>query len=364
MHPIQPNRSSTPRRALLGGAAALAVGTTAWYAGRSVPRPAGGPVPPPESRPTVRQPGLVAPPLPHVLLLAYDLTGAAGERAAKALEALVGAWNDTARRASVVTVLGVGPGLSQRVPLNVPEGFRDLPPLPGDRLDPGRSGADVLLQVSGADREVIGKAAGLMDHQAVGLLSARWRQAGYLPPTPTGETPRNLFAFKDGTANPGPSGDRWIWLEDGPQAGGTYLVYRRIVMSVEAFAQLPLERQEAVIGRQREDGRPLGGSREHDEPDFHAKTPEGRYLIPATAHIRIANPRLDGGARMLRRGYNYADGPDDQGLLFCAYMKDPALFVRVQERMAERDALTPFVEHRASAVLYVPPGSGEGLFGR
>ncbi|MER5362286.1 hypothetical protein [Streptomyces sp. NPDC002785] len=79
--------------------------------------------------------------------------------------------------------------------------------------------------------------------------------------------------------------------------------------------------------------------------------------MPATAHVRLASPRFDGGARMLRRSYSYDDGPTDRGLLFCAFMRDPAQFTRVQNRMAARDALNPFLQHRASAVAYVLPGA-------
>ncbi|MFJ4873377.1 hypothetical protein [Streptomyces sp. NPDC088757] len=124
------------------------------------------------------------------------------------------------------------------------------------------------------------------------------------------------------------------------------------------FTRLPLERQEQIIGRHRGSGAPLGGTREHDEADVFAKTPEGRYVIPLRSHVRAASPRLDAGARMLRRGYSYDDGPEDRGLLFLAFMRDPALFVRVQQRLAVRDDLSRFGEHRASAVAYVLPGAG------
>lgn len=131
-------------------------------------------------------------------------------------------------------------------------------------------------------------------------------------------------------------------------------------MDVAAFAALPADRRDLVIGRRAGDGAPLTGSAEHDEPDVYAKNPDGSYVIPATAHVRLSSPRLDGGARMLRRGYSYDDGPDDRGLLFCAFMRDPAQFTRVQTRLATRDALNPFVQHQASAVAYVLPGAPEG----
>ncbi|AUG81571.1 Putative Tat-translocated enzyme [Kitasatospora sp. MMS16-BH015] len=317
-----------------------------------------------------RQAGIDTPQQTHLAMLAYDHCGPTGPEGAAALRDMLVGWTRAVTGQPLTANLGIGPALPARLPLAVPAGFRELPPLPGDRLESRRSGADLLVQLSGDEPEAIAAVADALDRQCRGLVAPRWRQWGHLLPSPAGQTPRNLFAFKDGTANPGPADDRWIWLADAPYAGATFLVYRRIAMAVDTFEAQPIEQQEAVIGRHRDDGRPLGGAKEHDEPDFYAKTPDGRYVIPATAHIRLANPRLDGGARMLRRGYTYADGPDEKGLLFCAYMKDPALFVRIQQRMAEHDALTRFTEHRASAVLYLPPGApkgaplGDGLFGR
>ncbi|MFF8616168.1 hypothetical protein [Streptomyces sp. NPDC015350] len=63
---------------------------------------------------------------------------------------------------------------------------------------------------------------------------------------------------------------------------------------------------------------------------------------------------------MLRRGYSYDNNPHDHGLLFLAYLRDPALFTRVQERLAADDAMNPFIEHRASAVAQVLPAPPPG----
>ncbi|AUG80567.1 hypothetical protein CFP65_5887 [Kitasatospora sp. MMS16-BH015] len=299
-----------------------------------------------------RQAGVAEAAAPCLSLLAYDFAGADG----RALAGVLDRWGAVLARPSGVTVtLGLGPAAGRLLPGAVPVAFGQLPPLPGDRLAPERGGGDLLLQLTGGTPERLAAVAAGLAAAAEGVLVRRWAQHGRTAPAPPGETPRNLFGFKDGTANPGPGEGAWIWLPDGPHAGGTYLVYRRIAMDTAAFGALTPAEQEAVIGRRRADGSPLGGTREHEDPDLYAKTPEGRYLIPATAHVRLTNPRLDGGARMLRRGYTYTDGPGDQGLLFCAYLLDPALFVRVQQRLAARDALGRFVEHRASAVFYLPP---------
>ncbi|WP_225094526.1 Dyp-type peroxidase [Streptomyces sp. CoH27] len=296
-----------------------------------------------------RQAGVSTPQQSHVLLLAYDLAEPRPAalrttlgRFASALPGLV----EEARRAALTVTVAVGPGLlrTARVP--------HLPVFAGDRLDPAGCGGDLLVQFCAADPATVAGAAGELTRRTAG--GVRWRQPGFLPPTPPGQTPRNVLGFKDGTANPAPEEcEHWVW----DSRGGTYLVVRRVHVGVADFAALPLSRQEEVIGRHRADGAPLGGSRERDRPDMFAKTPQGRYVIPPHAHIRAAAPHLDGGARMLRRGYSYDNGADDRGLLFLAYMRDPALFVRVQQRLAERDELSRFIEHRGSAVGYVLPGA-------
>ncbi|MFJ8045571.1 Dyp-type peroxidase [Kitasatospora sp. NPDC096147] len=396
MHPSPPGPAPLPRRLLLGGVLATLTGgaaalvATATRADRTTrttppgpagtPRPVGTPRPattlrpagPPRASGTPRPPATVRPlgtpqralteaQLPYTLVLSYDLpAGLTGSTGAAALRALCADWL-RGLPPEVRAVLALGPGPLRRLPLAAPA-LAELPAFPGDRLDPARGGGDVLVQLCGPDgaEQLTAAAARLDDRAAAGQLTARWRQAGELAPTAPGATPRNAFGFKDGTANPDPADRSRIWLPDGPHAGGCHLVYRRIAMDTAGFGALPAERQEEVIGRRREDGRPLGGTAEHEEPDLHAKHPDGRYVVPAGAHVRQANPRLDGGARMLRLGYGYQDGPDERGLAFCAYLRDPALFVRVQQRLAERDALSAFTEHRASAVGWVPPAGPDG----
>ncbi|MGW2250699.1 Dyp-type peroxidase [Kitasatospora sp. NPDC001660] len=262
----------------------------------------------------------------------------------------------------LTSLVGVGPAPASRLGLNVPAALGELPPFPGDRLDPARGGGDLLLQLCADDHwtlAVVAELVGTAAHAAGAV--PRWSQSGFLPRTPPGTTPRNLFGFKDGTANPDDAAARqWVWGPPGPHENGTVLVYRRIRMDTAAFAALPGDRRDQAMGRRATDGAPLTGTAEHDDPDIYAKNPDGSYVIPATAHVRLTSPRLDGGARMLRRGYSYDDGPADRGLLFCAFMRDPAQFARVQTRLAAHDALNPFLDHTASAVAYVLPGAPEG----
>ncbi|MFE6052955.1 Dyp-type peroxidase [Kitasatospora sp. NPDC056446] len=384
------------RRALLAGGAVLAAGVGAGVSALALGRDGGrASAPPPGSAVAgapvpfhgERQSGVTAPQQPATQLLALDLAPAATSDGRAALRGLLGELTRVLAEAAGGTsadtrlhggeparfsgLVGVGPGLASRLGLNVPApALAELPEFPGDRLDPARGGGDLLVQLCAADRwplSVVAEQTGAAARAAGATV--RWTQSGFLPRTAAGGTPRNLFGFKDGTANPDEDAARqWVWGPPGPYEHGTVLVYRRIRMDTAGFAALPGDRQNLAMGRRAGDGAPLTGTAEHDEPDIYAKNPDGSYVIPAAAHVRLSSPRLDGGARMLRRGYSYDDGPGDRGLLFCAFVRDPAQFTRVQNRLAAKDALNPFLEHTASAVAYVLPGVkeggvlGEGLF--
>ncbi|MFF3729193.1 Dyp-type peroxidase [Streptomyces sp. NPDC002476] len=373
------------RRALLAGGVVLAAGIGAAAdelargdrtAGRATPG-----APPTESAIPfhgARQAGVMAPQQPATHLLSFDLPQTSAATGRKTLRGVLGALTRTLAAAAsdappdprlqgggasrLTSLVGIGPALAARLGLDVPASLGELPSFPGDRLDPHRSDGDLLVQLCAADRWTLTVVAELADRaaHAAGAVP-RWTQSGFMPHTAPGTTPRNLFGSKDGTANPDrAAAEQWVWGPPGDHRDGTVLVYRRIRMDVTGFAALPESRRDQVIGRRARDGVPLSGTAEHDEPDIFAKNPDGSYVIPATAHVRLASPRFDGGARMLRRSYSYDDGPTDRGLLFCAFMRDPAQFTRVQNRLAARDALNPFLQHQASAVAYVLPGAAPG----
>ncbi|MFB6894655.1 Dyp-type peroxidase [Kitasatospora sp. NPDC056327] len=385
--PPNPSAASGPgrRRALLAAGAVLAAGvgaTAGRLAGGDGAAHGGGTAgAPPEEGPVpfhgARQAGVTAAQLPATGLLAFDLPAASAAADRETLRALLSRWTGTLASAArpgaeprlstvgparITSLVGLGPALTARLGLPAPAGLAELPPFPGDRLDPARGGGDLLLQLSAADPWTLSVVTELAvtDARAAGA-APRWSQRGFLPVTAPGATPRNLFGFKDGTANPDEESARqWVWGPPGPHEHATVLVYRRIRLDTAAFAALPEEQRNLAMGRRAGDGAPLTGTAERDEPDLYAKHPDGAYVIPVTAHVRLTGPRLDGGARMLRRGYSYDDGPEDRGLLFCAFVRDTGQFTRVQERLAARDALNPFVTHTASAVAYVLPGVSEG----
>jgi deferrochelatase/peroxidase EfeB len=261
-----------------------------------------------------------------------------------------------------------------------PEALSELPAFAGDDLDPQRSGGDLCLQACADDPQVAVHAVRNLVRMGFGVVSVRWSQLGFgrTSSTSTAQTtPRNLFGFKDGTANlkaeeTGALEDH-VWVQ--PQdvtgdaawlAGGSYLVARRIRMHIEVWDRSPLRDQEDTIGRDKKVGAPLGQTAELDEPDFAAPSADGGPRIPVDSHVALAHPSNVGGIRMLRRGYTFTDGSDgqghlDAGLFFIAFVRDPHThFVPVQRALAAADRLNEYVEHTGSAVFACPPGLADG----
>ncbi|UUN26576.1 iron uptake transporter deferrochelatase/peroxidase subunit [Streptomyces sp. FIT100] len=252
-------------------------------------------------------------------------------------------------------------GLRERRPAALVE----LPKFRGDNLDPARSGGDLCVQACADDPQVAVHAIRNLARIGFGRVAVRWSQLGFgktSSTTPEEQTPRNMMGFKDGTRNISGTDaaalDEHVWVsgKDGPAwlTGGSYLVARRIRMNIETWDRTPLQEQEDIFGRDKGEGAPVGRARERDEPFLPAMLP--------TAHVRLAHPDSNGGARMLRRGYSFTDGTDglgrlDAGLFFLAYQRDVAKgFVPVQRSLAASDVLNEYIQHVGSALYAIPPG--------
>jgi deferrochelatase/peroxidase EfeB len=86
------------------------------------------------------------------------------------------------------------------------------------------------------------------------------------------------------------------------------------------------------------------------------------------SHVRLAHPTQNHGVKILRRGYNFADGNDnlgrlDAGLFFLAYVRDPdTQYIPMQSRLSRQDGLMEYLTHTGSALFAVPPGVRRGGF--
>jgi deferrochelatase/peroxidase EfeB len=285
--------------------------------------------------------------------------------------------------AALTVTIGFGPGVFEKdgvdrfgLASQRPEALADLPRFVGDDLDPQASGGDLCVQACADDPQVAVHAVRNLTRIAFGRATLRWSQLGFgrtSKTTAAQATPRNLFGFKDGTANilsddPDALAQHvWVSDADGPAwlAGGSYLVARRIRQTIEVWDRLRLAEQERTVGRSKGEGAPLSGGTEFTAPDFAAAGTTGR-AIDERSHVRLAHPDANGGIRILRRGYNFVDGNDargtlNAGLFFLSYQRSPEQFITLQRAIA-KDLLSEYLRHVGSGVWAVPPGAAQGSY--
>jgi deferrochelatase/peroxidase EfeB len=267
-----------------------------------------------------------------------------------------------------------------------PAALADLPRFPGDELVAGQCGGAICIQACANDPQVAFHAVRQLARMAYGAAELKWVQSGFSTANKTKGTPRNLMGFKDGTMNPtAEAAAPVVWVDEpGWMNGGSYMVARRIRIALEHWDRMKIAFQEKTFGRHKVSGAPLGGKTEFETADFNATDANGDYVIPETAHVRLAAPVNNGGAQILRRSYSYNEGANfvaerwppwkqgieyDSGLFFQAYQQDPRTgFVKLFEKMSRIDALNQFTTHVGSAVFACPPGVrpggyiGQGLF--
>ena len=259
----------------------------------------------------------------------------------------------------------------------MPEQLIDLPHFPGDALQPQRVGGDLFIQACADDPQVASHAIRNLSRIALGTAAVRWDQQGFgrtSSTTRAQSTPRNLMGFKDGTNNIRAEDsavlEREVWVDadDGQDwmAGGSYLVARRILILTHLWDRTALGDQERLVGRTKETGAPLSGGSETTTLDFDRRGDAGVPLIPHDSHVALAHPSRT-GHQILRRGYNFSDGFDEQGhlqagLFFIAFVRDAATqFVPVQTAMSRSDGMTvKFLRSTGSAIFAVPPGLPDG----
>lgn len=300
--------------------------------------------------------------------------------------------NDTGEAAGLdashlTLTFGVGPSLFEKAQLGLqgrkPPELLDLPHFPRDRLDPKYVGGDICIQACADDPQVAFHAVRNLIRNARGKVTIRWAQTGFNSyPVRNGkmETPRNLFAFKDGTGNPNVDSqeemNRIVWVQPGESmdwlAGGTYMVVRKIQMFLETWDRTALKEQEATFGRHRDSGAPLGKTGEFEEMELDRKDENGNPIVPVDSHVHLAKQVND---RILRRSFSYSNGinPEtgafDAGLLFISFQKNPQQFINIQNSLGRLDKLNEYITHRGSALFACFPGVekgsylGEALFG-
>lgn len=364
-------------------AAGLTTGCTSDAArpSRHAPAPGATPVPVPATGRHQAGITLPQPAQPHLLAVVADLgaTVAPGPLLAELGEAIRTLTAGTDARllglppGDLTVTVGVGPRLVRTAGASLP-GAADLPRFSRERIAPRARGGDLLIQICASDPLLLPVVAAALVDQAGDRIRERWRQSarrGTNVSLGDGRAaPRNPLGFIDGVVGPHTTAEQRhdLWLAGPPAvAGGTVAVLRRMELDLPRFAALSVTEQEAVIGRRRASGVPLSGGTAASGPELGAKTPDGRYLVPADAHVRRAHATMVGVGLMLRRSYS-TDEPAP-GLFFISFQNDLRTFTATLTHMETSDALLPFTTTTASATFLILPGFdrrhplGSRLFG-
>ncbi|MCG3753368.1 Dyp-type peroxidase [Amycolatopsis sp. Poz14] len=353
------------RRAFLGAAVTAGLAAGCHAAPVSDVENRSGPIVPTGAH----QAGIIAPQQPqsHLLVVSAEVSVAPGPLLAGLGRQILAATAGKDERllglpaGDLTVTVGVGPRLVRAVDPHLP-GAQDLPPAAREEIAPADRGGDLLLQICASDPLVPPIVAAAL--LATPGVRERWRQSGargpHIPVSDGQTAPRNVLGFVDGIVGPRTPVEqqRDLWIAGpAPVAGGTIAVVRRMVLDVARFAALPVAEQEAVFGRRRDTGVPLSGGAIGDGPELGAKTPDGRYLVPAGAHIRRAHANVVGAGLMLRRSYSM-DAPAP-GLLFVSFQNDLHTFTATLASMEAADELLPFTTTTASGTFLVLPGFDE-----
>ena len=239
-----------------------------------------------------------------------------------------------------------------------PKLFRDLPAFPKEQLRDQYTGGDIVIQACADDEQVAFHAVRNLIRKGRNKVTMKWSQSGFAAIGDRMETPRNLFGFKDGTANVTTEKDfdKVVWADSQDwMKNGSYMAVRRIIMHLETWDRTNLQEQENTFGRYKESGAPFGKKNEFDEVDLS--------LLPVDSHVRLAK-EVD--LPILRRSYSYSDGIDpktgqfDAGLLFIAFQKDPDRFVKIQTNLGADDKMNEYVTHVGSGLFACFGGVKEG----
>lgn len=268
-------------------------------------------------------------------------------------------------------------GLGHLKPIHLSE----MNPSRNDLLETEMCHGDISLQICSNTAETNIHALRDIIKNTPSLMAIRWKMDGFLPPHMIlklgKDTMRNLLGFKDGTANIDAKNENTmnelVWVGEHENSlnepnwakNGSYQVVRFIRNRVEFWDRAPLQEQEAIMGRHKMSGAPLGMNNEHDEPNF-SSDPHG-VKTPLDAHIRLANPRTAETQKnlILRRGYNYSRGISksgqlDMGLLFVCYQSNLTNgFITVQKRL-DGESLEEYITPFGGGFFFSLPGVKKG----
>lgn len=244
--------------------------------------------------------------------------------------------------------------------------FKDFPPFPMEQLEEKYTGGDIMIQACADDEQVAFHAVRNLVRKGRALVTMKWSQSGFTAIGDGKSTPRNLFGFKDGTANATKEEEfkEIVWYQENDWLkNGSFMAVRKIRMHLETWDRTSLKEQENTFGRYKESGAPFGKTGEFDHFSWDDKDEKGNYHMPVDSHVSLAKKA---GKPMLRRSYSYSDGINeatgqfDSGLLFISFQNDPQNFVDVQTMLGANDKMNEYVTHIGSGLFACFGGVKEG----
>ena len=276
--------------------------------------------------------------------------------------------------AALTVTVGFGPGLMSRAERPAPDWLAPLPAFEIDQLEDRYTGGDLVLQVAAEDPLTVSHAARMLLKDTRAFTRVRWVQPGFRRSPGTqapGTTMRNLFGQLDGSANAQLGSEhfsRVVWIDEGPFAGGTSMVLRRIRMDLDGWDEADRAAREQSTGTRLDTGAPLSGGDEFSNADFEQVSAHGFPVIGEFSHMRRANGIDDGEHQeIFRRAYNYDEAPppgsgsvSEAGQVFVSFQADlTGQFLPIQRRLDALDLLNQWTTPIGSAVFAIPPGCAE-----
>jgi putative iron-dependent peroxidase len=281
----------------------------------------------------IAQPGIFAQGTRAHYFLEFDLRPDASPDAAMA--ALQGLRQPAVTSGGANIVIAFGPDQWRRLRSDAaPDDLRPFPDIPG----PARTQHDVFVWIHGTGPDLLLDLARLV----TAVLAPAADLVTDVPAFVYLDS-RDLTGFIDGTENPGVEEAFSVAVvEDGPGAGGSFVMTQRWRHDLAAFHALSQEEQEGVIGRTK------GSSVELDDD-----------VKPATAHISRVVIEEDGEElEIYRRSVPYGT-VTEHGLFFLAFSADPSRFEKMLSAMfgvtdGVRDRLTEFSTPLSGSFYFAP----------
>lgn len=256
---------------------------------------------------------------------------------------------------SLTLTFGVSPSFFTKLKIEhlKPKDLEPLPHFARDQIKPEFSGGDICIQACADDLQVAFHAVRNLVRVARTKVTMKWAQSGFNSYEGEGkgaETPRNLFAFKDGTINPKDE-QKVVWINDNTWLkNGSYLIVRKTQMHLETWDRTHLKGQNDTFGRDRFSGAAFGKKGEFDETELYDKN--GSAILPTNSHVFLAK---SAGVEILRRSFSYLGGIEagrfDAGLIFIAFCNNPANFIAIQNTLGNTDRMNEYITNIGSGIF-------------